>query len=131
MADITLVLSDTPGARVAIRSTFKPAIGKHTTPAQSLALDMLRTAKHQDAEINDAPELLNQMLAAASQRDVLARLLARAIDPLRNLEAEGGTESDDVSQILHEAEAALQHLARLEMEETTGSRQTEMEGLVA
>lgn len=83
------------------------------------------------AEINFTPEQLEQMQQAAAQRDVLARLLARAIDPLRNLEAEGGTESDDVSQILHEAEAALQHLARLEMEETTGRRQVEMEGLVA
>lgn len=131
MADITLVLSDTPSARVAIRSTFKPAIGKHTTPAQGLALDMLRTAKHQDAEINDAPDLLEQMLEAANQRDVLARLLARCIDPLRNLEAEGGTASDCVSQVLHEAEAALQALARQELEQTTGRRQGELVGLVA
>ncbi len=39
---VCLTLRDTPQGTVAVHSDFKPAIGHPATPAQSLALDMLR-----------------------------------------------------------------------------------------
>ncbi|MFC7408744.1 DUF4406 domain-containing protein [Hydrogenophaga atypica] len=39
---VQLTLRDTPTGAVAVHSTFKPAVGHPATPAQSLALDMLR-----------------------------------------------------------------------------------------
>lgn len=117
MAEVTLMLADTPDGRPAIRTTFKPAVGRLTTPAQSLALDMIRTARHQDATVHDAPELLEEILAAAAQRDVLARLLAKCLDPLRNAEAEGDSEDGGAAlrDLIGQAEAALQALAQQDL----------------
>lgn len=112
MAEITLVLTDTPAGGVAVRTTYTPAIGQTCTPAQARSLDMLRLARHEgDTVTGDAPELPN---AAAAERDVLAVLLARCLDPLRNVLAEGSAdrESDDeLRSLIERAEAALQHLA--------------------
>lgn len=110
MAEITLVLTDSPDGGVAVRTTFTPAIGRPCTPAQARSLDMLRLARHEgDTVTGDAPEL-----PAAAERDVLAVLLARCLDPLRNVLAEGSAdrESDDeLRTLIERAEAALQHLA--------------------
>jgi len=85
------------------------------------------------AEINFTPEQLEQIQQAAAQRDVLARLLARCLDPLRNAEAEGDGEDGGATlrDLIGQAEAALQALAQQDLEEATGRRQVEMEGLVA
>lgn len=129
MAEVTLMLADTPDGRPAIRTTFKPAIGSATTPAQSLALDMIRTARHQDATVQDAPELLEEMLAAAAQRDVLARLLARCLDPLRNLEAEGDAEDGGATlrDLIRDADAALQALVQQHLTFMQAVKQLELE----
>lgn len=133
MAEVTLMLADTPDGRPAIRTTFKPAVGRLTTPAQSLALDMIRTARHQDATVQDAPELLEDLLAAAAQRDVLARLLARCLDPLRNLEAEGDAEDGGATlrDLIGQAEAALQALAQQDLARMQAVKQPELEGVAA
>ncbi len=129
MAEVTLMLADTPDGRPAIRTTFKPAVGRLTTPAQSLALDMIRTARHQDATVQDAPELLEEMLAAAAQRDVLARLLARCLDPLRNLEAEGDAEDGGATlrDLIRDADAALQALVQQHLTFMQAVKQLELE----
>lgn len=44
MAEVTIVLRDTPEGVVTVRSTFTPAIGARTTPAQSLAMDLQNMA---------------------------------------------------------------------------------------
>lgn len=133
MAEVTLMLADTPDGRPAIRTTFKPAVGRLTTPAQSLALDMIRTARHQDATVQDAPELLEDLLAAAAQRDVLARLLARCLDPLRNAEAEGDGEDGgaELRDLIGQAEAALQALAQQDLARVQAVKQPELEGVAA
>lgn len=129
MAEVTLMLADTPDGRPAIRTTFKPAVGRLTTPAQSLALDMIRTARHQDATVQDAPELLEDLLAAAAQRDVLARLLARCLDPLRNLEAEGDAEDGGATlrDLIRDADAALQALVQQHLTFMQAVKQLELE----
>lgn len=43
MAEITIILRDTPAGGVSIQSTFKPAVGSSCTPAQAQALDLHRT----------------------------------------------------------------------------------------
>lgn len=135
MAEVTLMLADTPDGRPAIRTTFKPAVGRLTTPAQSLALDMIRTARHQDATVQDAPELLEDLLAAAAQRDVLARLLARCLDPLRNAEAEAEGDGEDggaaLRDLIGQAEAALQALAQQDLARMQAVKQPELEGVAA
>ena len=129
MAEVTLMLADTPDGRPAIRTTFKPAVGRLTTPAQSLALDMIRTARHQDATVQDAPELLEDLLAAAAQRDVLARLLARCLDPLRNAEAEGDAEDGGATlrDLIRDADAALQALVQQHLTFMQAVKQLELE----
>lgn len=111
MAEVTLILSDTADGHVAIRTNYKPALGAHCTPAQGLSMDMLRLGRREQAEIIDSPQMLDMLLMAAGQRDVMARLLTRCLDPLRNIEAEGGTEADGVAHLIGDAEAALQRLA--------------------
>lgn len=112
MAEITLVLTDTASNSVAVRTTYTPAIGRPCTPAQARSLDMLRLARHEgDTITGDVPE---PQTSAEAERDVLAVLLARCLDPLRNMLAEGSAdrESDDeLRTLIERAEAALQHLA--------------------
>lgn len=126
MAEITLVLTDTPDAGVAVRTTYTPAIGHPCTPAQARSLDMLRLARHEGDTITaDVPEL-----QAASQRDVLARLLALCLDPLRNLDAEGSSDRESeqgLRTLIEQAEAALQHLAVLAMTQATGGAAATLE----
>lgn len=43
---VQLTLTDTPTGRVNVRSSFEPAIGRSTSPAQALSMDMCRQATH-------------------------------------------------------------------------------------
>lgn len=53
MPNITITISDAPGGRGAIVRTDgePPAIGRTLTPAQALAMDLLRTCKSQALEV--------------------------------------------------------------------------------
>ena len=43
---VQLTLTDTPTGPVAVHSSFEPAVGRNTSPAQALSMDMCRQAAH-------------------------------------------------------------------------------------
>jgi len=43
---VQLTLTDTPAGLVNVRSTFEPRVGRGTSPAQALSMDMCRQATH-------------------------------------------------------------------------------------
>ncbi len=120
MAQVTLVLTDTPNAGVAVHTTYTPAIGAQCTPAQARSLDMTRLA------LREGDSVSGGLASLEAQRDVLARLLARCIDPLNTLLAESGADPiglDELHTLIEQAEAVLQHLATDRMVQAmTGKR---------
>ncbi|MES2888673.1 MAG: hypothetical protein V4739_11750 [Pseudomonadota bacterium] len=81
MATIHMTLSDTPAGGVAIRTTFKPAIGQPCTPAQGHALEIVnRTQKqwgvapiaHCECDRELTPQELDSNVCSACGKLVLA-----------------------------------------------------------
>lgn len=58
MPTITITISDAPGGRGAVVATDgdKPAIGRACSPAQALAMDLLRTCNQQAREVRYGAE---------------------------------------------------------------------------
>ena len=57
MATITITLIDQPRGAVSVRTdSDKPVIGRTCTPAQALAMDLLRTCGKQASEVQYGPE---------------------------------------------------------------------------
>lgn len=131
MAEVTFILSDTADRHVAIRTNYKPSLGAHCTPAQGLSMDMLRLGRREQAEIIDSPQMLDMLLMAAGQRDVMARLVTRCLDPLRTIEADDCTEADGLATLIGEAEAALQRLAAYQAQMVHQERGLDLEWAAA
>jgi len=58
MPDITITIRDLPGGRgaVVMSDSARPAIGRALSPAESLALDLLRTCQAQAREVRYGAE---------------------------------------------------------------------------
>lgn len=75
MAEVTLTLRDTPAGTVALLTNFVPAIGAATTPAQGLALDIIRQHRHTwGAEIQASDLTVSTVDEPTARFDLLAHL---------------------------------------------------------
>jgi hypothetical protein len=80
MAEVTLTLRDAPEGIVTVRSTFIPAVGQRTTPAQAIGMDLHNIAAHRADVIALEPE--NQGVGMPTGCEAITHLSPKAGDLL-------------------------------------------------